>query len=331
MKKILLSLLVVGSMVTASKAQTNPTSDEEKNMKSLAAAADAGWSRKGSVNAGATLNVFNQWAAGGINSLGLNGLGNYQANYRKGKHAWDNTFLLGYGLLNQGLQPENWIKTDDRLDITSKYGRPINEKLFYAALGNFQTQFSPGFAPGSNNLPDRTKKISDFLAPARLLLALGIDYKPSADLSIFFSPITYRGIYVFNQTLADAGAFGVEKAVYDVNDPTKIVTAGANVRTEIGAYLRVNYSKKLNENVNFTSKLELFSNYLDSPQNIDLNWENILACKLSKYFNLTLGAQFIYDDNTIINKPWNNSETQTYAGKGLQFRGLTSLGFAYNF
>ncbi len=329
MKKILFSLLMVGTMATASQAQTNPTSDEEKNMKTLAAVADTGWTRKGSVNAGATLSIFNQWAGGGINSIGLNGLGNYQANYRRGKHAWDNTFLVGYGLLNQGLKSENWIKTDDRLDITSKYGRPINEKLFYAALGNFQTQFSPGYAAGSNNLPDKSKLISDIFAPARLLLALGLDYKPNADLSIFFSPITYRGIYVFNQRLADAGAFGVTPAVTDAFGT--VVTNGENIRTEVGAYLRVNYSKKLNENVNFSSKLELFSNYLDKPQNIDLNWENILAVKLGKYFNLTLGAQFIYDDNTAITKPEAGSETLTYVGKGLQFKGVTSLGFAYNF
>jgi hypothetical protein len=329
MKKILFSLLMVGSMATASKAQTNPTSDEEKSMKTLAAVADTGWTRKGSVNAGATLSIFNQWAGGGINSIGLNGLGNYQANYRKGKHAWDNTFLVGYGLLNQGLKSQNWIKTDDRLDITSKYGRPINEKLFYAALGNFQTQFSPGYAAGSNNLPDKSKLISDIFAPARLLLALGLDYKPNSDLSIFFSPITYRGIYVFNQRLADAGAFGVTPAVSDALG--NIVTNGENIRTEIGAYLRINYSKKLNENVNFTSKLELFSNYLDKPQNVDLNWENILAVKLGKYFNLTLGAQFIYDDNTIITKQSTTVDGATYAGKGLQFKGVTSLGFAYNF
>ncbi|MBL0316969.1 MAG: hypothetical protein IPP69_14875 [Flavobacteriales bacterium] len=33
-----------------------------------------------------------------------------------------------------------------------------------------------------------------------------------------------------------------------------------------------------------------------------MNFENILAAKLGKYFSLTLSAQWIYDDNTIVTK-----------------------------
>lgn len=316
-------------------AQVNPTSDEEKNMKSLAAVEGEGWTKKGSINLGTTFTYFSQWAAGGINSLGINGGLNYAFNYRKGKDAWDNTLLVGYGLLKQGFDESvPWIKTDDRLDFTSKYGRKINEKLFYASLLNFNTQFSPGFAPDANGLPNRAAKISDFMAPARLLLSIGVDYKPNGDLSIFASPLTYRGIFVYNQNLADQGAFGVERATYD--DLGNRLTAGENIRNEVGAYIRVNYSKKLNENANFTSKLELFSNYLDKAQNIDINFENLLAVKLGKYFALNVGAQWVYDDNTVVTKT-KDVEVEgaivktPYASKGVQFRGLTSLGFTYNF
>jgi len=318
-----------------STAQTNPTADEEKNMKALAPVEGEGWKRKGSINMGSTFTYFSQWAAGGINSLGLNGGLNYEANYRKDKNAWDNTLIVGYGLLKQGFERSvPWIKTDDRFDFTSKYGRKINDKLFYAGLLNFNTQFSPGFAPAANGLPNRAAKISDFLAPARLLLSLGVDYKPTADISIFASPLTYRGIFVYNQNLADQGAFGVERATYD--DLGNRLTAGENIRNEVGAYIRVNYSKKLNENANFTSRLELFSNYLDKAQNIDINFENLLAVKLGKYFALNVGAQWVYDDNTVVTKTKDveveGVTVQTpYASKGFQFRGLTSLGFTYNF
>lgn len=316
-------------------AQVNPTSDEEKSMKALAAVDTVGWERKGSINMGSTFTYFSQWAAGGINSLGLNGGLNYAVNYRKDKNAWDNTLIIGYGLLKQGFEKSvPWIKTDDRLDITSKYGRKINDKLFYAALLNFNTQFSPGFAPAANGLPNRAAKISDFMAPARLLLSIGIDYKPKPEISIFMSPLTYRGIFVYNQNLADQGAFGVEKATY--NDLGERLTAGENIRNEVGAYIRVNYSKKLNENANFTSKLELFSNYLDKAQNIDINFENLLAVKLGKYFALNVGAQWVYDDNTVVTKSKDveveGVTVQTpYASKGFQFKGVTSLGFTYNF
>lgn len=335
MKTFVGLILALMLMTTTTFAQINPTAAEEKNMKTLAADTATGWTRKGGINLGTTFTYFSQWASGGINSVGFNGGLNYAANYRKGKDAWDNTLIIGYGLLRQGFDKTiPWIKTDDRFDFTSKYGRQINEKIFYAALLNFNTQFSPGFAPGANGLPDRTVKISDFMAPARLLLSIGADYKPNADLSIFVSPITYRGIFVYNQNLADQGAFGVEKATYDLNGAR--LTAGKNIRNEVGAYIRINYAKKLNENVNFTSKLELFSNYLENPQNIDINFENLLAVKLGKYFALNVSAQWIYDDNTVVSKTKDvEVEGATvkvpYASKGVQFKGVTSLGFTYNF
>ncbi|MBX7053302.1 MAG: DUF3078 domain-containing protein [Flavobacteriales bacterium] len=333
MKKLFILVVLVTSTVFM-KAQVNPTTDEEKNMKTLAKA-DSGWTIKGSVNIGTTFTYFSQWAAGGINSVGINGLFNPTANYRNGKTAWDNSLLIGYGMLRQGFDKSiPWIKTDDRLDLTSKFGRQINEKLYYAALFNFNTQFSPGFAPGANGLPDRTAKISDLLAPARMLFSLGLDYKPNGDLSVFISPITYRAIIVNNQNLADAGAFGVEKATYDTLGNK--LTDGANIRSEVGAYMRVNYSKKFNDNVSLTSKLELFSNYLENPQNVDINFENVLATKLGKYLSLTVSAQWIYDDNTIITKQKDVEVAGTtvkvpYASKGLQFKGVTSIGFSWNF
>jgi hypothetical protein len=333
MRKHFTTIMLSVVVCFAANAQVNPTSDEEKNMKSLAVA-DSGWTIKGSLNLGTTFSYFSQWAAGGINSVGINAMAQPSANYRKGKNAWDNNLILGYGLLRQGFDSSiPWIKTDDRIDLTSKYGRGINEKLFYAALLNFNTQFSPGFSPGANGLPDRTKKISDLLAPARLLVALGLDYKPNADLSIFFSPITYRGIIVMNQNLADAGAFGVKAATYD--SLGNKLTDGETLRNEVGAYFRANYNKKLNDNVNFTSKLELFSNYLENAQNVDVNFENILACKLGKYFALTISAQWIYDDNTVVTKNKTvdiagENVTVPYLSKGVQFKGVTSIGFTYN-
>lgn len=328
-------------------AQVSPTADEEKNMKTLAAAADTGWSRAGTISVGVTGAYFNQWAAGGINSVGINGLLNYGANYRDGKNAWDNTLIVAYGMLNQGFTTsDSWVKTDDRFDFTSKYGRPIKENLYYAALLNFNTQFAPGYAPGSNGLPNRDAKISNFLAPARLLLALGLDYKPKPELSVFFSPATYRGIYVFDELLAAQGAFGVEKgAVTTLVDGDQITyridTAGATARHEVGAYLRVNYAKKFTENFNLTSKLELFSNYLDKPGNIDLAWETIAAWKLGKYFSVTTSVNFLYDDNTNVTKSvvedidngdgTTTSTTRTYLSKGLQTRIVSTLGLTYNF
>lgn len=333
MKRIIY-LMALALIANVAAAQVNPTADEEKNMKTLAEA-DSGWTVTNTLNLGANLSLFNNWAAGGINSLGLNGLYNGVANYRKGVVAWDNQLILGYGMLNQGFATADaWVKTDDRIDLTSKYGRKMSDKLYYAALMNFQTQFSRGFATGENGRMNREQKISNFLAPGKLLLALGIDYKPRPELSIFFSPATYRGIFVYDQDLADAGAFGVEKAY--INEVTGAFIPGENIRHEFGAYLRVNYEKKFTEKFSYSSILELFSNYLDNPQNVDVNWQNIASWKLNDNFALSFMWQALYDDNTIIHKALDEDKivdpkVRTYESKGLQLRSVLSVGFVKNF
>ncbi len=352
MNKSICILLAAICISTSAIAQNNPTADEEKAMKALAAA-DSGWTKKGGITIGITGSYFNLWAAGGINSGGINGLLNYGMNYRSGKHAWDNSLIVAYGMLNQGFTTsDSWVKTDDRFDFTSKYGRPINQKLFYAALLNFNTQFSAGYAPRGDGRPDRNAIISNFAAPARLLLSLGLDYKPNADISIFFSPATYRGIFVTDDLLAAQGAFGVEPGVIAIDSVTSkpyVRIAGATSRHEVGAYLRINYAKKFSDNFNLTSKLELFSNYLESPQNIDLAWETIGAWKIGKYFSFTTSLNFLYDDNTNVSKTGlrddlddvtgqpiivNGSplkEKYVFASKGLQTRIISTLGLTYNF
>ena len=114
------------------------------------------------------------WAAGGQNSFAINGLLSTFANYKRGKTVWVNSLDLGYGLLKQG--ESGYRKTDDKFDFLSKYGYEAFKNFYYAALLNFKTQMAPGYkytdAAGQ-------KQISDLFAPAYLLVALGLDYKPN--------------------------------------------------------------------------------------------------------------------------------------------------------
>lgn len=156
---------------------------------------------------------FNQvylsnWVAGGESSVSGNSLFNINAQYKKGKTSWDNSLDLAFGGLIQGDAAP--VKTDDRIEFASKYGYAARNHLYYSALLNFRTQFAPGF-----KLPNDSVLISDFMAPAFINLGIGMDYKPNDDLAIFFGPLSTRVTLVNNQTLADAGAFGVTAAVFD--------------------------------------------------------------------------------------------------------------------
>jgi hypothetical protein len=269
--------------------------------------------------------TFNQvslsnWAGGGQNSIALNGMANLFANYKKGKLAWDNALDMGYGIVKQG--EEKLRKNDDRFEINSKLGYDAYKaKFYYTVLFNFRSQFTEGF-----NYPrtDSSRYISKFAAPAFTLLALGIDYKPKDYFTFFLSPLTGRVIIVNDDSLSNAGAFGVEP--------------GDKIRMEVGAYLNTRFQKDILKDVNFMTKLDLFSNYQEDPQNIDVNWEVLLAVKVNKYITASIGTQLIYDDNTKISiyKDNNGTKTPVLRSDGTQktaprtqFRQVFGIGFAY--
>jgi hypothetical protein len=79
-------------------------------------------------------------------------------------------------------------------------------------------------------------------------------------------------------------------------------------------------------NVLFSTKLELFSSYTNNPQNIDVNWEVILALKVNKYLNALLTTQLLYDNDVFLPKGEGRN-----GGPGTQFKETFGLGFSYKF
>jgi hypothetical protein len=330
-KKISAALLFTAAAMCA-KAQVNPTDAEEKAMKALEAVKDSGWVLGGTFGINSAATYLNQWAAGGNNAVNIAGLLNYKANYRKGKNAWDNTLDLAYGLQLLGFD-ERAIKTDDKIDFTSKYGRQASEKWFYAGLVNFKSQFAPGYAVGANGIPlfDQPK-ISNFMAPGFLLVSIGMDFKPSPKFTAFISPVTYRGIFVLDDLLAAQGAFGVEKGEVGVDDNGQlvVVTPGASSRTEMGAYARAQFQSDIAKNINLSSRLEMFSNYLDKPGNLDISFQNLLSMKTNEWLTTTIFTHHIYDDNTVVFRGFDKeTNTPTNPGPGLQSKFVIGLGVSF--
>ena len=113
-----------------------------------------GWHNGGVISLNMSQNSFTNWAAGGQNSVALNGLLSLTANYKKDKSTWDNALTIGYGKMLQKGNDLGWVKTDDRIDLQSKYGRKASGKWFYSGLLSFKTQLDKGY-----NYPDTENKI----------------------------------------------------------------------------------------------------------------------------------------------------------------------------
>lgn len=262
------------------------------------------WKTGGNIGLTFTQTSLTNWAAGGENTLGTNGYLSLFANYAKGKGAWDNTLDLAYGILKQG--EEDLRKSDDKIDFASKYGYRAGKHWFYTALVSFKTQFSDGY-----KYPDDSTVISTFMAPAYLVGSFGMDYKPNDRLTVFLSPITAKFTMVNDDALSAAGSFGLEP--------------GEKLRSEFGGFVKVAFKQDIMENVNFQTKVDLFSNYADNPQNVDVNWEVLIAMKVNKFITANLSTQLIYDHDTKI------TDKEGKVGPRTQFKEIFGVGFAYKF
>lgn len=256
---------------------------------------------------------FSNWAAGGENAVSLNGFLNTFANYKKGNVVWDNNLDLSYGLTKIG--DEDLKKNEDRIEYTGKLGYAIHnsKKLYYTGLVNVKTQFTNGY----DYTNDNPTVISRFAAPAFTVVSLGIDYKPSDKLSAYLSPISNKNTIVLDDTLSKQGAYGVNP--------------GKNIRSEMGAYLNVKYKQEIIENITLSSQLDLFSNYLEDPQNVDVNFTLMLVMKVNKYITANFSTQFIYDDNTPIAVYEGSGTSKKLVGVGprLQSKQVFGVGLGY--
>jgi hypothetical protein len=246
---------------------------------------------------------LSNWSAGGDKfSLSVSSILNTYANYKKGKNSWDNSFEFNFGYVNSTSLGSR--KNDDRFDLVSKYGYALNNKLNIAALFNLRSQFFKGYT-----YEGVTKNFaSNFMSPGYVLQSFGLDYKPSQAYSLFFSPITGRWVFVTDPVLSARGLYGVKP--------------GENSTFEIGAFANLNFMKEIAPNITFKSRLDLFSNYRNNPQNVDLFMTNLLTAKLSKLFNVTWGVDMIYDDDAKLFGPNGNSPS-------LQFKSLVGIGVQF--
>lgn len=271
----LLSLIWLGSI--ASVPALSQVTDAEKQLKTQSADTLMGWKRGGLININTSQTSLTNWSAGGQSSVAVGGLLSLHAQRKNPGSVWENYLDVGYGTLKQGKE-SGWWKTDDKIDFTTKYAINLSQKMYLAALAAFRTQMADGF-----NYPNDSVKISGLLAPGYLVAGLGIDYKPNSAFNLYVSPFTYKLTVVSDEALSDAGAFGVDQ--------------GKSSKNEFGGYLRAFYTLTLMENIGLQSKLDLFSNYLKNPQNVDVSWEVLLTMKVNTFISATLATHLLYDDD----------------------------------
>jgi hypothetical protein len=247
---------------------------------------------------------YRYWSQGGENSL--NGIANTKivAKYINKNNRWDNVFEATYGIMQQG--EKKLIKTDDKFEFNTNYAFRASDKWNYNALINLKSQFSEGF-----KYPNDSTVVSDFFSPAYLITSVGLEYKRKHYIFIF-SVLTGKTTFVTHKTLSDAGAYGVDK--------------GKKIKAGIGSYVKFVFKKEVIKNVELNNKLELFSDYYNKPEYIDVNWEVILKMKINKFLSAILNTNLIYDYDTKVVKKDSNGNIISNKAE-VQFKETFGLGF----
>lgn len=296
------------------------------------------WKKGGVFGLNVSQGSMQNWAAGGDDfSMSLGAVGSIYANYGDSIHSWDNNVDMAFGYLNTTSLGTR--KSDDKLNLYSKYGYRFSQKWFYSAMLSFRSQFANGYL-----YPDDSTVVSHFLAPAYILVSVGFNYKPVDYFSVFMSPVTSRFVIVNDQQLADLGSYGVDSATYVYHDSTRtLLTPGKKMRYEFGPYISAQFNKEILKNISWDARLDLYSNYLKNPKNIDIYLTSLLTFKVNRFVTASLSTDLIYDDDvkfitykknadgSIKTDPITGDKYILKQGARTQFKEQIGIGFAYQF
>jgi hypothetical protein len=292
---------------------------------------DTSWKVTGFLGINGSQTALSNWQGGGQDNFAVNGILNIEAIYKKGKQEWTNKLDAQYGLIKPG-EVKLFRKNIDQLFALSKYNiNAFGKYWYYLAQADFRSQFTPGYNYVGDSIAGDA--VSDFCSPAYIQLALGLDFKPTNYFSASIAPLAGKITLVNRQYLADAGAYGVEKATVDTSG--KVTTPGKRTRYEFGGRVILKFKKDIVKNVNLDSYLDLFSSYGNNPQNIDVIFNNLVTIKITRFFTANIISQMLYDNDIIIKRDWNKDGLYDHPkdinGPRLQMLSTLAIGFGYKF
>ncbi len=271
---------------------------------------EEGWKNKAVFSLLFNQSAFNfDWQGGGTSNVAGNAIVNYELNYKRKSLTWDNKLLADYGLTF--LKDEDFArKTSDRIEFNSRLGQRIGKSFWnYSLFVNFRSQFAKGYRFSKDPDTDETIRTEEthFFSPAFIQVGPGFLWKKSNNLNVNIAPVTSRMIFVDDQFTTiegyvDGDYFGVD--------------AGENSRFEFGGSLAAYLKFKILKNVTFENILNLYSNYIEDPANVDIDYTSNINLKVNKYMTGSFTFQAIYDDNAI---------------SGFQIREVIGLGLKYEF
>ncbi len=229
--------------------------------------------------------ALSNWVKGGENSIATSMDITGYADYKNPpeKISSNNFIRLNLGFLKSG--NDQVKKNLDLLETNSKLNHKAFGKFDFSAIMLFKTQVAPGrIYLKKSTEGDSAVTVSKFMNPGILTVGLGLDFKPNKTTSINFSPLSYRLTFVTDTALIDQTLYGVPKDRKSMHEP--------------GASFMITNELKPFKAVTVINRLQLFTNYIHNPQNIDIDWEMIAVANLNWFTDVRFNTHLMFDDDT---------------------------------
>jgi hypothetical protein len=237
----------------------------------------------------------------GESRISTGGMVNFWANFENKRLIWQNKGSLQLSLMLQ--ENEDWTKSADALMYNTQVGVRIHKKWFFAIMTDVQTQVLSTYnykfiAPSDPENPNKGLT-SRFFAPATLKIAPGFLWKPKPCFSLLLSAVSNKNIIVADNYLASLGDSTTGQGLF--GNTWSSASNFSNFSSQFGAQVRADFNRKFaNDKIMLSSTLDLYSNYLKSPENIAVEWFSSLDLNVTDYLSLNVRSDWYYDHNVLV-------------------------------
>ena len=218
------------------------------------------------------------WTKGGESSFStmMDLMGRATYNNKEANTQWINIARLKFGTIMT--QEKGFRKNHDQFEIDSKFNRNAWGKIGMSASFYMKHQLAKGY-----NYPNDSVPVSKFLNPGTITVGLGAEYKPMAKTTINVAPLSYKTTFVLDTANIDQTKHGIE--------------ADKWAKRELGTQVVIKNEISPLKDLDVINRVRLFSNYLNKPQNVDVDWEMILEKRINWFFTIRLNLHLIDDDD----------------------------------
>lgn len=251
------------------------------------------WSGEGRFTFLFNQSSYSNWISGGENAISANIVVNYDFNYKYHNWKWDNKIITSYG--SSYLDNQGYRKTDDRFEYNSVLAYNTGKSWYFSFFSNFITQYTRGF----DYSQDPGLLVSSTFSPAYWSYGPGMFWRKNENYRVNIAPATSRFTFV---SRAFSGQYGVDE--------------GKTIAYGLGFNLSGYVKYKIVDNLIMENIVQIYSDYLDKPQNIDINYQTNFFLTVNKYLTMNATLHVIIDDNAV---------------NTFQFRQLFGFGFNYTF